>query len=141
MDLSASQAHVYAIRRSDVMLAHGIAVHSGVIETGHHDKRGDVGVERRPRPTLYAGTENSTERACSHRKYGDMVTIMAQYRISDAASLLGVSNDTVRRWVATGTLAATKDAVGRSVIDGADLAARAKHIIVPPPRGPFRRRE
>lgn len=57
---------------------------------------------------------------------------MAQYRISDAAKLLGVSDDTVRRWVTAKLLTVAKDAAGRSVIDGAELAARAKQVAVTP---------
>ena len=57
---------------------------------------------------------------------------MTQYRISEAASLLGLSDDTVRRWVASGILPATPDDSGKRVIDGADLAARAKAIAVRP---------
>ncbi|MCX7520853.1 TOBE domain-containing protein [Microbacterium sp. STN6] len=57
---------------------------------------------------------------------------MAQYRISEAAALLGVSDDTVRRWVASGALATSADAAGRQVIDGAALAARATDIAVAP---------
>jgi molybdopterin-binding protein len=57
---------------------------------------------------------------------------MAHYRIADAARLLGVSDDTVRRWVNSGTLAVTKDQAGHQVIDGGDLAARAKQIAVLP---------
>ncbi|MFV0253612.1 MAG: molybdopterin-binding protein [Beutenbergiaceae bacterium] len=53
---------------------------------------------------------------------------MTAYRISEAARLLGVSDDTVRRWVDGGTLTATTDAAGRAVIPGADLAARAQEI-------------
>lgn len=47
---------------------------------------------------------------------------MSQVRISQAAELLGVSPDTVRRWVDAGQLAAAKSAGGRRLIDGADLA-------------------
>lgn len=57
---------------------------------------------------------------------------MTQYRISEAAALLGVSDDTIRRWVASGSLAATQDAGGRQVIEGAELAARAARIAVTP---------
>lgn len=53
---------------------------------------------------------------------------MTHYRIADAARLLGVSDDTVRRWVETGALAATTDEAGRAVIPGADLAARAQEV-------------
>lgn len=51
---------------------------------------------------------------------------MPHYRISDAAALLGVSDDTVRRWVDEGLLTATRDDVGRKVVDGAELARRAQ---------------
>ncbi|MET3804302.1 molybdopterin-binding protein [Nakamurella sp. UYEF19] len=52
---------------------------------------------------------------------------MTQFRISEAAGLLGVSDDTVRRWVDAGSLTATKDAAGRSVVDGAELALFAQN--------------
>jgi molybdopterin-binding protein len=48
------------------------------------------------------------------------------FRISEAADLLGVSVDTVRRWVDAGRLAAERDEHGHRVIDGADLAAFAR---------------
>jgi molybdopterin-binding protein len=57
---------------------------------------------------------------------------MAQFRISEAARLLGVSDDTVRRWVSSGVLEASQDDVGRQVIDGQALAARAQAIAVLP---------
>ncbi|MFC4373894.1 molybdopterin-binding protein [Nocardia halotolerans] len=50
---------------------------------------------------------------------------MAKLRIKEAADLLGVSDDTVRRWIDTGALAATKDTAGRLVIDGRELATLA----------------
>ena len=36
--------------------------------------------------------------------------------------LLGVSDDTVRRWIERGELTAQVDASGRRVVDGADAA-------------------
>lgn len=51
---------------------------------------------------------------------------MPQFRIADAARLLGVSDDTVRRWVDAGTLPVQADASNRKVIDGAALAAFAR---------------
>ncbi|HCS60367.1 MAG TPA: MerR family transcriptional regulator [Microbacterium sp.] len=53
---------------------------------------------------------------------------MAHFRISEAASLLGVSDDTVRRWVADGILSVTRDDVGRQVVPGAELAEHAKAL-------------
>jgi molybdopterin-binding protein len=54
-------------------------------------------------------------------------------RIKDAATLLGVSDDTVRRWIDTGALAAGKDDAGRKVIAGDVLAAFARDHAAPPP--------
>ena len=53
---------------------------------------------------------------------------MPQLRISDAASLLGVSDDTVRRWAEQGRLTLAKADSGRSVVDGAELAALAREL-------------
>jgi molybdopterin-binding protein len=56
-----------------------------------------------------------------------------QFRIADAARLLGVSDDTVRRWVEAGALPVQPDASNRKVIDGAALAAFARdHANAPP---------
>lgn len=48
---------------------------------------------------------------------------MPHIRISDAASLLGVSDDTVRRWVDSGRLAGATDEAGRRTVDSAEVAA------------------
>ena len=50
---------------------------------------------------------------------------MTHYRIREAAALLGVSDDTVRRWVDAGRLDAAADASGRLVVDGRELAELA----------------
>jgi molybdopterin-binding protein len=47
-------------------------------------------------------------------------------RIAEAAELLGVSDDTVRRWVSLGRLSIGRDHAGRQVIDGEELAAFAR---------------
>jgi molybdopterin-binding protein len=50
------------------------------------------------------------------------------YRLREAADLLGVSDDTVRRWAASGRLEVTTDGSGRQVVDGARLAALAQEL-------------
>ncbi|MBT0567522.1 molybdopterin-binding protein [Williamsia sp. CHRR-6] len=50
---------------------------------------------------------------------------MTDIRVRRAAELLGVSDDTVRRWIASGEVTARTDESGRTVIDGADLARLA----------------
>lgn len=52
--------------------------------------------------------------------------LVSSFRIREAAELLGVSDDTVRRWVDAESLVATLDAAGRKVIDGAALAEFAR---------------
>lgn len=61
---------------------------------------------------------------------------MSQLRISEAAELLGVSDDTVRRMVEAGRLPAGKDEAGRLVSEGADVAALAQEIARPATVGP-----
>lgn len=56
-----------------------------------------------------------------------------QFRIADAARLLGVSDDTVRRWVDAGVLPVQPDASNRKVIDGAALADFARDNAHSPP--------
>ena len=51
---------------------------------------------------------------------------MASYKISEAAQLLGVSDDTIRRWVDQGTLPATSSSPAE--IPGEALAARAVEL-------------
>ncbi len=51
---------------------------------------------------------------------------MTQFRISQAAVLLGVSDDTVRRLIDAKTIPATTDESGRKVVEGAELAAFAR---------------
>lgn len=50
------------------------------------------------------------------------------YRIGAAAALLGVSADTLRRWVDGGRLAAERDGQGRRIIPGPSLAAFAREL-------------
>ncbi|TDO94576.1 TOBE domain-containing protein [Enemella evansiae] len=51
---------------------------------------------------------------------------MRNYRVSEAAALLGVSDDTVRRLVDSGQVPAETDSAGRLTIPGPDLAAYAE---------------
>jgi molybdopterin-binding protein len=44
------------------------------------------------------------------------------YRLKEAAQLLGVSDDTVRRWGDRGRFTTSRDNTGHIVIDGAELA-------------------
>jgi len=57
-----------------------------------------------------------------------------RFGVRDAAALLGVSADTVRRWVDGGKLAATRDEHGHRVIEGAELAAFARSLAAEPDR-------
>ena len=52
----------------------------------------------------------------------------ANHRIKDAATLLGVSDDTIRRWITDGRLHANLDASGRKVVDGVALAQLAVEL-------------
>lgn len=62
---------------------------------------------------------------------------MPQMRIRDAAGFMGVSDDTVRRWIEHGSLNVTHDSAGRQVIDGYELAqfARSQATVAPNPLG------
>jgi molybdopterin-binding protein len=60
---------------------------------------------------------------------------MTQMRISDAAALLGVSDDTLRRWAEAGRVRTSTDPAGRVVVDGADLARLMTEQAQDDPRG------
>jgi molybdopterin-binding protein len=54
---------------------------------------------------------------------------MEYYRIGQAADLLGVSADTVRRWVDGGELRAERTEGGRRAVAGPDLAAFVRSMV------------
>ncbi|HEX9476410.1 MAG TPA: TOBE domain-containing protein [Candidatus Dormibacteraeota bacterium] len=58
---------------------------------------------------------------------------MPSYRLSQAAKMLGVSADTVRRMVDDGRLVAARSSGGQRLVDGASLARIAKPKRLRPP--------
>lgn len=56
---------------------------------------------------------------------------MPNLRIREAAAFLNVSDDTVRRWIESGTLPVTTDASNRKVVDGYELAKFARAQAAP----------
>ena len=65
---------------------------------------------------------------------------MPAYRLREAADLLGVSDDTVRRWAESGRLETATDEGGRRVVDGVLLARFAEaNATVLPVAGPVTR--
>jgi len=50
------------------------------------------------------------------------------FRITEAADLLGVSDDTVRRWAESGRFEMTTDQSGRQAIEGIELARYAQEL-------------
>lgn len=56
---------------------------------------------------------------------------MTQLRIAEAAALLGVSDDTVRRWIEAEGIATSKDEGNRTTVAGVDVAALAARAVVP----------
>jgi molybdopterin-binding protein len=53
---------------------------------------------------------------------------MPMYRVREAAALLGVSDDTLRRWIDGGRVDVQPDGSGRQVVDGAALATLAEEL-------------
>ncbi len=54
------------------------------------------------------------------------------FKVAEAAALLGVSDDTVRRWAADGRLTLKEGSDGVKVVDGRELAAIASAAKVEP---------
>lgn len=65
---------------------------------------------------------------------------MSHFRIAEAAALVGVSDDTIRRWAAEGILEAGVDQQGRKTVTGESLARRAIELAPPHEPGDSRRR-
>lgn len=57
---------------------------------------------------------------------------MSVLSVADAAHFLGVSDDTVRRWIASGRLTGAKGGGGQTVVDGLELAELVKAQAVHP---------
>lgn len=60
---------------------------------------------------------------------------MTAFRVGEAADLLGVSDDTIRRWADSGRLPTTRSDSGRLTVDGADLARVAQELRSAPQPG------
>ncbi len=63
---------------------------------------------------------------------------MSKLRIREAAELLGVSDDTVRRWIEQGILPASRDESGRKVITGDVLAEFSRSNATRLPANPLK---
>lgn len=61
-----------------------------------------------------------------HRKYVISFEFMTYLRIQEAAGYLGVSDDSVRRWITNGKLSSTTDEGGRQAVSGTEVAALAQ---------------
>jgi molybdopterin-binding protein len=72
----------------------------------------------------------------NRRRCGYSVAV-PEIRVRDAAELLGVSDDTVRRWIDAETLPAHQDDSGRTVIEGAALAEFARANAGASPKDPL----
>jgi molybdopterin-binding protein len=57
---------------------------------------------------------------------------MGTFRVREAAELLGVSDDTLRRWADAGRIAITTDDAGRQAVEGVALAHLAQELATQP---------
>lgn len=60
---------------------------------------------------------------------------VTSHRVSEAAAVLGVSDDTFRRWIDTGRVEAVRGEDGRTRVPGAALAALATELAESGPGG------
>ena len=60
---------------------------------------------------------------------GDIFAFVPHLRVSEAARLAGVSDDTIRRWIDADGIATIKDGAGRTLVDGVDVAAFAARAL------------
>lgn len=60
---------------------------------------------------------------------------MTHLRVSEASNLVGVSDDTLRRWIKAEAIETSLDEGGRTVIAGEELAAYAVRATAPPEGG------
>jgi molybdopterin-binding protein len=77
----------------------------------------------------------STLMAAGIRMCGARLPGMPKLRISEAAGLLGVSDDTVRRWIDMGRLPAVQAANGRMAVEGHELAGLVQRLAEAPEPG------
>jgi molybdopterin-binding protein len=56
---------------------------------------------------------------------------MTQLRVSEAAALVGVSDDTLRRWIKAQAIATATDDAGRITVSGQDVATYASRTAAP----------
>ncbi|MDN4476524.1 TOBE domain-containing protein [Demequina sp. SYSU T00192] len=56
---------------------------------------------------------------------------MPHLRISEAAALVGVSDDTIRRWIDAEGISTVRDGAGRILVDGVDVAGYAARTQAP----------
>jgi molybdopterin-binding protein len=64
--------------------------------------------------------------------------VPASYRIAEAAALLGVSDDTVRRWIESSRLPASREGGGPAQVPGPELARVATELHAAPEPGTTR---
>ena len=53
---------------------------------------------------------------------------MTTYRVAEAAEILGVSDDTLRRWIDAGRIEVDRDDTGRTRVEGSRLARLARSL-------------